>query len=201
MAFQSYIFQIAFGIGSLAAQMNLVMTGIGASARIFEILERVPAIPLEGGIWPTQCSGEVQFHDVSFSYPSRSDPVLTGFSLRIPPQSSAALVGASGSGKSTVVALLLRFYDVVQGRVTLDGHDLKELDPQWVHRNIGYVQVCCVCVLRRQFARTQHHAARTGAVRIDDTGECLLWSARRQRGDRRRDRGGVQEGERAGVYY
>ena len=85
--------------------------------------------------------GEVQFQDVNFTYPSRPDvPVLRGFTLRVPPDTTCALVGSSGSGKSTAVALLQRFYDVDGGSVAVDGHDVRALDLTWLRRHIGYVQ-------------------------------------------------------------
>eukprot|EP00462_Mataza_sp_D1_P008354 CAMPEP_0175168416 /NCGR_PEP_ID=MMETSP0087-20121206/28940_1 /TAXON_ID=136419 /ORGANISM="Unknown Unknown, Strain D1" /LENGTH=564 /DNA_ID=CAMNT_0016458523 /DNA_START=72 /DNA_END=1763 /DNA_ORIENTATION=+ len=141
MAFQSYIFQIGFGIGSLAAQISVVVTALGAASRIFEILERQPAINLSGGITPAQAQGNVQFEAVSFHYPSRPDvDVLQNFSLSVMANSTAALVGASGSGKSTVAALLLRFYDVQHGKITIDGNDVRDLDPNFLHSNVSFVQ-------------------------------------------------------------
>lgn len=90
---------------------------------------------------PKSMRGEVQFQDVNFTYPSRPDvPVLRGFSLRVPPDTTCALVGSSGSGKSTAVALLQRFYDVDGGSVAVDGHDVRALDLTWLRRHIGYVQ-------------------------------------------------------------
>lgn len=90
---------------------------------------------------PKSMCGEVQFEDVDFTYPSRPDvPVLRGFSLRVPPNTTCAFVGSSGSGKSTAVALLQRFYDVDGGSVTIDGNDVRALDLRWLRTHIGYVQ-------------------------------------------------------------
>ncbi|GAX16798.1 ATP-binding cassette, subfamily B (MDR/TAP), member 10 [Fistulifera solaris] len=98
----------------------------------------VPPIPL---LRPDAMEGNIRFENVNFFYPSRPESaVLCNFSLTIPANSTAALVGASGAGKSTVVALLQRFYDVPSGSIRIDGHDLRDLDLPWLRANIGYVQ-------------------------------------------------------------
>jgi len=92
-------------------------------------------------IKPKSMEGEVRFCNVNFTYPSRPDvPVLTGFSLRVPPNTACAIVGSSGAGKSTAVALLQRFYDVVGGAIEIDGNDIRSLDLKWMRMHIGYVQ-------------------------------------------------------------
>jgi ABC-type multidrug transport system fused ATPase/permease subunit len=86
-------------------------------------------------------NGAVGFTNVSFCYPSRPTvPVLKDFSLEIRANTTTALVGSSGAGKSTVVALLQRFYDVDSGSITIDGNDIRDLNLQWLRSNIGYVQ-------------------------------------------------------------
>lgn len=108
--------------------------------RIFTILDTKPAIPHEGGLYPTTCAGEVVFDDIAFAYPARANvTVLQSFSLHVRPKQTIALVGQSGSGKSTVLNLLERFYDVSQGRILIDGHDLRTLDPRFIHRQIAIV--------------------------------------------------------------
>lgn len=147
-AFQSYIFTIGFGLGQTAGHLSKVLEGLGASGRIFYLLERVPAIPKppkdDGNIpnlKPESMEGSIEFQDVTFAYPSRPDiEVLNGFSLKIPPNTTTALVGSSGAGKSTVVSLLQRFYDVNNGSISIDGIDLCELDLKWLRQHIGYVQ-------------------------------------------------------------
>ena len=149
-AFQSYIFQIGASLGSTANFLAQVMEARGASGRIFELLEREPKIPSINGsngttpcknIIPNTLVGEVEFNSVDFNYPGRSDViVLNNFTLKIPPNTTAALVGSSGAGKSTVVALLQRFYDVTGGSITIDGYDLRDIDLKWLRHHIGYVQ-------------------------------------------------------------
>jgi ATP-binding cassette subfamily B (MDR/TAP) protein 1 len=84
--------------------------------------------------------GCIQFKNVSFSYPSRPDvAIFKNLSLDIPSGKIVALVGGSGSGKSTVVSLIERFYEPLSGEILLDGHDLRELDLKWLRQQIGLV--------------------------------------------------------------
>merc|ERR1712176_330025 len=85
--------------------------------------------------------GRLQFDNVKFAYASRPDiNVLDGFTLSISPGTTTALVGSSGSGKSTVVALLQRFYDVNSGIIGIDDNDIRDLDINWLRQQIAYVQ-------------------------------------------------------------
>ncbi|KAI2496396.1 ABC transporter [Fragilaria crotonensis] len=94
----------------------------------------------EEGLKPGSVQGELVFDNVSFAYPTRSETnVFDGFSLRIAPGETVALVGASGSGKSTTVQLIERFYDPTSGSLTLDGHDLRTLNVKWLRSQIGLV--------------------------------------------------------------
>jgi ABC-type multidrug transport system fused ATPase/permease subunit len=82
----------------------------------------------------------VKFVDVEFHYPCRPDiPVLKNFTLEIKPNTTVALVGPSGSGKSTVLCLLERFYDVTIGSISIDGIDIRHLDPVYLHRILAIV--------------------------------------------------------------
>lgn len=89
-----------------------------------------------------QLTGEVRFENVTFSYPSRSDQViLRNFNLTLKPGQKVALVGASGSGKSTVAALLERFYEPDEGMITLDGEPLSILSPHWLRSEVlGFIE-------------------------------------------------------------
>mmetsp|Transcript_19261 Transcript_19261/g.41926 ORF Transcript_19261/g.41926 Transcript_19261/m.41926 type:complete len:704 (-) Transcript_19261:548-2659(-) len=105
------------------------------------VTSSVIEIPSRYPIKPKSMEGEVRFCNVDFTYPSRPDvPVLTGFSLRVPPNTACAFVGSSGAGKSTAVALLQRFYDVSGGSIEIDGNDIRSLDLKWMRMHIGYVQ-------------------------------------------------------------
>eukprot|EP00929_Paragymnodinium_shiwhaense_P030710 TRINITY_DN17358_c0_g1_i1.p1 TRINITY_DN17358_c0_g1~~TRINITY_DN17358_c0_g1_i1.p1 ORF type:complete len:663 (-),score=138.46 TRINITY_DN17358_c0_g1_i1:364-2352(-) len=140
-AFQSYQFQVMIGMGQLGASLAKLAEAHGGAQRIFELLERKTKIPNDGGDKPDKVTGEIELRDVSFSYPTRPDAkVLCGFNLTVPTNSTTALVGSSGSGKSTIIGLLLRFYDPASGRVMLDGRDVRTLDPSWLRSKMALVQ-------------------------------------------------------------
>jgi ATP-binding cassette subfamily B (MDR/TAP) protein 1 len=118
-----------------------VFKAIQSSKEILRVIERKPAIPLNGGDCPTeQVEGKVEFSNIKFAYPSRPNVVvMKNFSLTIESGQHVALVGESGCGKSTITGLLERFYDPLEGTVKLDGRDLKNIDPEWIHKNIAIV--------------------------------------------------------------
>ncbi|NWX67214.1 ABCB8 protein, partial [Promerops cafer] len=120
-----------------------VVRGLSAGARVFELLRLEPLVPLQGGVSiPAHfLRGRICFNHVSFSYPTRPGyPVLQDFSLTLPPCQTVAIVGPSGGGKSTVAALLERFYEPTAGTITLDGHDIASLDPSWLRGQvIGFI--------------------------------------------------------------
>ena len=138
-SFILYTLTVAVSVGMLGSLWTDFNAATGAGHRIFEILDRQPA--LTGGhtrLNPIQ--GDIQFDAVSFSYPSRPDiPVLRELTLRISPGEIIALVGPSGSGKSTIAALITRFYEPITGTISLDQQDLRDLDPDWLRRQIGIV--------------------------------------------------------------
>ena len=107
-----------------------------------ELVKRVPKIDIdtkEGEILEN-VRGEVEFKGVDFAYPSRPENLtLNEFSLKVPAGMTVALVGSSGSGKSTVIALLERFYDPLDGEVLLDGVNIKKLKLKWLRSQMGLV--------------------------------------------------------------
>jgi len=146
-AFQSYVFSVAFAVGQAAGNIARLFEAVGASGRILYLKNRVPAIPKPRTdkdptpVVPKTVEGNVEFHGVEFAYPSRPDLlVLQDYSLTIPANTTTALVGSSGGGKSTVVSLLQRLYDISAGKITIDGNDISQLDLSWLRRHIGYVQ-------------------------------------------------------------
>jgi ATP-binding cassette subfamily B (MDR/TAP) protein 1 len=116
--------------------------GRAAAAKIFATIDRVPSIDSADpkGLKPGQVMGHLALENVTFSYPARPTvPVLKGVSLSLPAGKTAALVGASGSGKSTIVSLVERFYDPSGGAVMLDGVNVKDLNLKWLRSQIGFV--------------------------------------------------------------
>ncbi|CAI0469217.1 unnamed protein product [Linum tenue] len=132
------------GVSIMNALPNLsfISQAVLAASRVNEMVDRVPGIDSEDDEKKvlSRIKGSIYFKDVHFSYPSRPESlVLREFSLRIRHGETVALVGGSGSGKSTVVALLERFYDPVKGNILLDGHDIKKLHPGWLRSQMGLV--------------------------------------------------------------
>ncbi|XP_052584032.1 ATP-binding cassette sub-family B member 10, mitochondrial isoform X2 [Peromyscus californicus insignis] len=141
-SFLMYAFWVGLSIGGLSSFYSELMKGLGAGGRLWELLERQPQLPFnEGTVLDEKgFQGALEFRNVHFTYPARPEmAVFQDFSLSIPSGSVTALVGPSGSGKSTVVSLLLRLYDPVSGTVSLDGHDIRQLNPVWLRSKIGTV--------------------------------------------------------------
>lgn len=107
-----------------------------------EVIKRAPTIDsdnMEGEILES-VSGEVEFDHVDFAYPSRPDSIiLSDFCLKIPAGRTVALVGGSGSGKSTVISLLQRFYDPLGGEIRVDGVGIRKMQLKWVRSQMGLV--------------------------------------------------------------
>jgi len=138
-SFLLYTMIVALSVGAMSNLWEDLYKASGATQRVFELLDREASV--SGGTRTLDALvGEVYFDAVDFAYPSRSDvPVLIGLSLRLSAGAVVALVGPSGAGKSTVAALLSRFYDPSAGAVTLDGVDLRELEVDWLRRQVGVV--------------------------------------------------------------
>lgn len=141
----SFVFYAALVAGSVAALsevMGDLQRAAGASERLVELMDTpvdiaAPARPLA---LPSPGDGALAFHDVGFAYPTRLDrQALESFSLSVRPGERLALVGPSGAGKTTVFQLALRFYDPSSGRVTMDGVDARDCDPQALRGRIGLV--------------------------------------------------------------
>ncbi|KAK7508463.1 hypothetical protein BaRGS_00000029 [Batillaria attramentaria] len=114
----------------------------GAAFTIFQLIDLQPKIDnlMEDGKRPQSVTGTLTFQDVHFVYPSRPDvKILNGLNLTVRPGQTVALVGSSGCGKSTTVQLMQRFYDTEQGKVMLDGTDIRELNVRWLREHIGVV--------------------------------------------------------------
>ncbi|KAL6888372.1 hypothetical protein ACP4OV_009398 [Aristida adscensionis] len=129
-------------LGSGLSNVKYFSEASSAGERMLEVIQRVPKIDSESnaGEELANVTGEVEFKNVEFSYPSRPEsPIFVSFNLRVPAGRTVALVGSSGSGKSTVIALLERFYDPSVGEVTLDGVNIQRLKLKWLRAQMGLV--------------------------------------------------------------
>ncbi len=141
LSFLLYALLVARGFRNASRFSAESYRAIGATGWIFELLAAKPAIPLDGGVRPAAMDGSIRFEGVRFRYPTRPDvEALKGVDLAIRPGDVVALVGKSGSGKSTLLNLILRFYDANEGRVLVGGHDVRDVDPQWLRAHIATVQ-------------------------------------------------------------
>jgi ATP-binding cassette subfamily B protein len=131
VAFIQYLERFWRPVSDLSEKFNLLQAALASSERIFGLLDTRPEIepparPVRPE--PRATAGVIEVDDVTFGY--GGDPVLSGFSYRFEAGRTVAVVGATGSGKSTLIQLLLRFYDPQRGAIRLDGVDLRELDPR-----------------------------------------------------------------------
>lgn len=128
-------------VSGLTSFFSGIMKGVGAGARVFYLLDRKSTIPLGVGKQLSSTrEGPIRFENVRFTYPSRKEvEVLKGIDLEIKPGTSVALVGTSGSGKSSILTLLDRFYDPTHGKITFDGSDIRSFTPESWRDRIGVV--------------------------------------------------------------
>ncbi|TVR23462.1 MAG: ABC transporter ATP-binding protein [Ilumatobacter sp.] len=141
VAFNFYVALLVWPLRTIGMTIAFAQRAAAALERVHEVLGTVPEIldPPDPGALPGGASvGAVTFRDVRFGY-EPDEPVLHGFDVHIEPGTSVALVGATGSGKSTVARLLLRFYDVQEGSVSLDGVDVRDLAVSDVRGAVGVV--------------------------------------------------------------
>jgi ABC-type multidrug transport system fused ATPase/permease subunit len=140
LAFYLYMTQITDPIRQIGPIVTNVALALASTERIYEVLERKPRIFSPPNAYrPAEVRGHVTFEDVTFAYARAGRPVLHDIAIDAPPGSVTGLVGTTGSGKSSVVQLLARFYDVRSGRVLIDGVDVREWDLEVLRRNIGFV--------------------------------------------------------------
>ena len=139
VAFNSYLFMLFWPVRFVGMLTNLGQRAAVAAGRGFEILDREPeVVPPPRPFFPRRLKGEVEFDSVVFGYDPRR-PVLKGLSFKVKPGERVAIIGPTGSGKSTVLWLVARFYDPQRGRVLLDGRDLRDYDPVFLRRNLAIV--------------------------------------------------------------
>jgi ATP-binding cassette, subfamily B (MDR/TAP), member 1 len=133
----------AFSLGQVGPNVQAFTAGVAAASKIYATIDRVsPLDPtIDTGDRLEHVEGHVELRDIKHIYPSRAEVVvMDGVNLDVPAGKTTALVGASGSGKSTVVGLIERWYDPVGGAIFLDGHDISTLNLRWLRQQISLVQ-------------------------------------------------------------
>ncbi|WP_421990140.1 ABC transporter transmembrane domain-containing protein [Roseococcus sp.] len=141
-AFVFYAVLLANNGAVMSELWGEIQRAAAAADRLIEVIETRPSItaPASPALLPMPPQGRFAFEDVTFHYPTRPDaPALDRFSLKVEPGETVALVGPSGGGKTTVLQLLLRFYDPTAGRVTMDGVDIRRLDLADLRQRLGLV--------------------------------------------------------------
>lgn len=139
VAFSTYLAQLVGPVRMLAMVLTVGQQARAGAERVLELIDIEPAIEDGTKPLPADAPATVEFDDVAFGYEDASQPVLDGLSFEIRPGETLAVVGSSGSGKSTVSLLLPRFYDVTRGAVLVGGHDVRELTLESLRAAIGLV--------------------------------------------------------------
>lgn len=141
-AFIFYAMMVAMSVGAISEVYSDLQRAAGATERLLELLHTENSIvsPEKPKLLPSKVAGKLEFDNVSFYYPSRPEtPAVKQLSMTLAEGASMALVGSSGAGKSTIVDLILRFYDIQQGAIRFDGIDIRKLDPRQLREHIAIV--------------------------------------------------------------
>ena len=140
LAFNAYLFMLQVPFMMLGMIVMMSQRAAASAGRIYEILDEKPqVVDRPGATELVDCRGDVRFEKVGFSYGPDLPMVLSDFDLHMRPGETVALVGRTGSGKSSVARLIPRFYDVTEGRFLVDGHDVRDLTIESLRENVGVV--------------------------------------------------------------
>ncbi len=141
MAFMQYAMQIVFSFLMISMAFIFLPRAAVSGTRIAEVLETEPSIrdPRQPRAFPEPFRGVVEFRNVSFRYPDADENVLCNISFTAQPGQTTGFIGSTGSGKSTVVNLIPRFYDVTEGQIMIDGVDVREVSQHDLRQRIGYI--------------------------------------------------------------
>ncbi len=140
VAFIAYMRLFFQPMRELSQKYSIVQSAMASAERIFQLLDTGNSIkPPEHPLPAEMIKGEIYFEKVSFRYPDEQQEVLRSISLQIKAGETVALVGSTGAGKSTLISLLVRFYDPTEGKILLDGHELREFAPETLREKIGIV--------------------------------------------------------------
>jgi ATP-binding cassette subfamily B protein len=139
-AFYTYLLMLLSPMRTLGMALGMSQRAVASGARIFQLLDREPELVSAPGAPPLPAGrGEISLRGVSLRYEGASEPALDGVDLEIAPGSTVALVGATGSGKTSLVAAVARLYDVQEGSVRVDGADVRDVDVRSLRRSIAVV--------------------------------------------------------------
>lgn len=140
MAFLQYVMQIMFSVMMVSMMSFLIPRGQASAVRINEVLDTNPEIVDAKQVkQPDSRKGYVEFRDVTFSYPGAEEPAVSNISFHIDPGEVTAIIGGTGSGKSTLVSLIPRFYDIASGSILVDGVDVRDMSQASLRSRIGLV--------------------------------------------------------------
>ncbi|MBC9928559.1 MULTISPECIES: ABC transporter ATP-binding protein [unclassified Leucobacter] len=139
-AFLQYLMQILMGVMMAAFMFVMIPRAAVCANRIGEVLDTDPSVEAPARpVRPARTTGEIELDAVEFSYPGAQEPVLKRVSFRVAPGTTTAIIGSTGSGKTTLIGLVPRLFDVTAGSVRVDGTDVRELDPDELWQRIGLV--------------------------------------------------------------
>lgn len=141
MAFMQYAMQIIMAFMMITMMSIMIPRASVAAGRIAEVLESEPTIvdPKQPADFMEEKKGQVEFRDVSFRYPGAEEPVLHHLNFTAQPGKTTAFIGSTGSGKSTLINLVPRFFDASEGEVLVDGVNVRDVSQHELHERIGYV--------------------------------------------------------------
>jgi putative ABC transporter, ATP-binding protein len=139
-AFLNYLIQILISVLMSTMLLTLAPRAAVSADRILEVLDTEPTVaPPANPVTPKEATGVVEFRDVTFTYPGADTPALSDLSFTLKPGRTTAIIGSTGSGKSTLVNLIPRLFDATGGEVLMDGVDVRQLDPDVLWSRIGLV--------------------------------------------------------------
>ena len=140
IAYLSYLVQVLIAVVMLTFMVSMIPRAAVASERIAEVLDTDSSVvPPTAPITSVTERGTIDFDRVGFTYPGATSPVLSDISFRVTPGRTTAIIGSTGSGKSTIVDLVPRLFDATKGSVSVNGVDVRQLDPDLLWGSIGYV--------------------------------------------------------------
>ncbi len=137
-AFLTYMKNFGRPLNEAANLMNSILSALAGAERVFAVMDETKEEDAPGALELQDIRGDIAFENVTFSY-EEGKPVMKGVSLTAYPGEQVAIVGPTGAGKTTIISLLTRFYDIDSGRITIDGYDLRDLKRDSVRRHVGMV--------------------------------------------------------------